>query len=438
MSTSVPSPQQASTSLHPNSLTPAMYHPQPRPPPLPFNRADTHSIKQELHDALGENGLPYWKAMNGYLLGQIGKGELEGMVRGWLKGDKLELHNKLLLSLLNNAGAPPQHHQPISPLTQLRKRKRVAPDDPEFDIDETTIEPKTRVQQWVMGMGSRERARVRRAVIGKQTEEDVDAEVDEVLLGKKNAGKWGSFAPSSLIPPLALPNRLLPSSQQLSMRLSQFAKTYDMSLAPDAQADIGEFMAVGMDTHLGDVFHGIVHLTGRHRPGGGTIRVPRGLQARENGHAHGYASNFMDVDGISGEDLINNSRSVAGGEGDMPKPDLATLQYLLALNPSLHPQASPAVLRLETSHTLAEVEANTPHTKPAPHSVFGRPSTGTVTGINRADAVAQNLLSTGLLKLDKAGRQSEIDGGADGKKERKHNLHWKYEDPALILKDVLG
>jgi transcriptional coactivator HFI1/ADA1 len=49
-------------------------------------RVDLSTIKQDLHDALGENGLPYWKALNGYLLGQIGKSEMESMVKGWLKG----------------------------------------------------------------------------------------------------------------------------------------------------------------------------------------------------------------------------------------------------------------------------------------------------------------------------------------------------------------
>jgi hypothetical protein len=49
-------------------------------------RVDLGAIKQDLHDALGENGLPYWKALNGYLLGQIGKSEMESMVKGWLKG----------------------------------------------------------------------------------------------------------------------------------------------------------------------------------------------------------------------------------------------------------------------------------------------------------------------------------------------------------------
>lgn len=60
------------------------------PPSLlrPPTRIDIGRIKQELHDTLGEDGLPYWKALNGYLLGQIGRGEMEGLVREWLKGDK--------------------------------------------------------------------------------------------------------------------------------------------------------------------------------------------------------------------------------------------------------------------------------------------------------------------------------------------------------------
>jgi transcriptional coactivator HFI1/ADA1 len=49
-------------------------------------RADIHTIKQELHDELGENGLAYWKALHGYLMGQVGRNEMESLVRTWLKG----------------------------------------------------------------------------------------------------------------------------------------------------------------------------------------------------------------------------------------------------------------------------------------------------------------------------------------------------------------
>lgn len=58
--------------------------------PIPFQRIDTHQIKQQLYDALGEAGLPYWKALNGYLLGQVGRDELVALVRGWLKGKARE------------------------------------------------------------------------------------------------------------------------------------------------------------------------------------------------------------------------------------------------------------------------------------------------------------------------------------------------------------
>lgn len=105
--------QQASTSSQPNITTPATYHPQPRPQPLPpFQRIDIHPIKQELHDVLGENGLPYWKALNGYLLGQVGREEMAGMVKGWLKGKHGEL---LLRSIFSEAltGIEPHSAWPL-------------------------------------------------------------------------------------------------------------------------------------------------------------------------------------------------------------------------------------------------------------------------------------------------------------------------------------
>lgn len=97
-STFPPPSQHASSSTPPLQLN----HLSPKPngetstPPVelpPYERIDLDVVKQELHDALGENGLPYWKALNGFLLGQLRRDELVGMVRRWLKGT----HRKLLL-----------------------------------------------------------------------------------------------------------------------------------------------------------------------------------------------------------------------------------------------------------------------------------------------------------------------------------------------------
>ncbi|WVQ96821.1 hypothetical protein IAU59_003928 [Kwoniella sp. CBS 9459] len=490
----------APSSLQPQSQLQSYNVPPPapaRPRPIPFERMDTHAIKQELHDALGEDGLPYWKALNGYLLGQIARDELESMVRSWFKGEKVKLHNRLLLSLLNNASAPSASHVPLNPLT-AKKRKRVAPDDPEFDLDETLIEPKMRVQNWVMGMGGRERNRLRRAVLGKAGEE-VDPDRERV---PRDAG-WSTFAPGSLIPPLALPSRHLPSSTQLSLRLSQYAKQQSLSLSQDAVGDIGEFMAVGIDSHLGDVLHEMVSLTAHDRPSGDTVRIPQGTRASLApfggfgfGQDYKMGSNQIDrrmsVDGFAAPTNGNigrgtdPGRSLTGGQtdggmgvgvgvGEMPKPDLISFQHLFLLNQGLHPQISPALYQLANSQTLAEVEMNTPNVPPEaqvesqPQSAVGygnvqalsmaERTKNNLLGISngpvsvsgptaksakaatspavKAETVTQNLLASGLLKIDKAGRQSEVEG-AEGKKERKHNLHWKYEDPAVILKDILG
>ena len=86
----------------------------------------------------------------------------------------VQLHNRLLLALLKNASAP-ANTIPSPTLTNLRKRRRLNVDDPEFDMDPNSIEQKGRVQAWVMGLTGRERARIRRAVVGKDGEGDISA-----------------------------------------------------------------------------------------------------------------------------------------------------------------------------------------------------------------------------------------------------------------------
>lgn len=50
--------------------------------PLPIHGQQ----KQQLHDALGPNGLPYWNALVSFLSGKIGREELDESVDGWLVG----------------------------------------------------------------------------------------------------------------------------------------------------------------------------------------------------------------------------------------------------------------------------------------------------------------------------------------------------------------
>ena len=103
----------------------------------------------------------------------------------------MELHNRLLQALLYNASAPTLSAQSPA-LSNLRKRRRLGPNDPEFDTDDTRIEPKARVHSWVMGLTGKERMRVRRAVIGREQDEDGEDGED----GDEKKRKLSSFTPS--------------------------------------------------------------------------------------------------------------------------------------------------------------------------------------------------------------------------------------------------
>jgi hypothetical protein len=104
----------------------------------------------------------------------------------------VELHNRLLQALLYNASAPTLSAQSPA-LSNLRKRRRLGPNDPEFDTDDTRIEPKARVHSWVMGLTGKERLRVRRAVIGRgEEEENEDGEE-----GDEKKRKLAAFTPST-------------------------------------------------------------------------------------------------------------------------------------------------------------------------------------------------------------------------------------------------
>jgi transcriptional coactivator HFI1/ADA1 len=215
---------------------------------------------------------------------------------------------------------------------------------------------------------------------------------------------------------LASTARLLPSSQQLAHRLSQLAKGYDLNIAADSMGDIGEFLAVGMDAHLSDLLHAHVHLVGRDRPGNKTVRIPHGTR-----HHDGEEEGLSGSTGAYDED-----------DGEVPKPTLDSLRSLLTLNPALHANTSPALYRLSSGVTCAEAEYNAP---PVKHELVGvangypRSARGGDAVKERKSERLQRYLENGMIK---------VDATKEERKDKKHSLHWKYEDPALILESVLG
>lgn len=431
----------------------------PRPDPIPpFERTDLHEIKQQLHDALGEEGLPYWKALKAYLLGQVGRNELQALVRGWLKPKSSELQTLSTVTLTAQFTCITSSSLPCCTMHPRRSSGKGHPlrlicvsDGGEVWMHWTL----TRIQRssspgtgyatglwaWVdesvivSGNPRTKRMMRRVAVMAKLL-----GQIGEVRPGRRESGP--SISRVSLLlrleltgdpqhPPLAQTSHLIPSSHQLGLRLSQVGNPYGLHVSPEAMREIGEFMGVGLNAHLGDMLHSISHLTGHDRPGQDTMRIPLG---------------------------VKNTNVIERPEPPVPTPDLHTLQYLFNLTPGLQPQASPTLYKLASSLTIGDDELHrsasvkdhaSRHASLAPQLVTPSQAHGhlpssqqptspvkatSLAGQNKVDAVIQTLVDTQLLKPDKAGR----DGAEEPKREKKHNLHWKYEDPAIILKDLLG
>lgn len=256
-------------------------------------------------------------------------------------------------------------------------------------------------------------------------------------------------------------------------------------------------MAVGTDAHLSDVLHGIVHITGRERPGQDSIHIPHG--ALYDNDEEG------DFSMANGHGALPNSHV---STETLPRPTIDTLQHVFTIRPHLHPQASPALYKLGTSQYQAEMgirrrrnvdtfdnvlgvgsgagqslmpngnisggtagvgsSTSTSTVQPATNGVstkdenitngsdingpgmgMGKPPTPTpqtipsfssaisamstsaaarLNGPHRREIMSRSLIENGLVKFDKPD-----EGG-----KKKHTFHWKYEDPALLLRDILG
>ncbi|KAI9246373.1 transcriptional regulator of RNA polII, SAGA, subunit-domain-containing protein [Sporodiniella umbellata] len=91
--------------------------------PTPSGRQDVLAIKQQLADALGENGPLYWDALREFVMGKLNRQEFDFYANLYLSRDNAHLHNAFILSTVHNAQTntpPPSKHG----LVGWAKRKR--------------------------------------------------------------------------------------------------------------------------------------------------------------------------------------------------------------------------------------------------------------------------------------------------------------------------
>ncbi|PSR72818.1 hypothetical protein PHLCEN_2v11315 [Hermanssonia centrifuga] len=125
--------------------------------------SSTSTIKTQLSTALGPKAPLYYSTLQQYVSGSISRTEYDEQIKDCLGKDNvpiMQLHNSLIVSLFDTSAhlAPPTP-PPEAPKLPPRKRRRTLPyQGPDDDV--TTLRS-SRLKRWTIGMGRRERDRLR-------------------------------------------------------------------------------------------------------------------------------------------------------------------------------------------------------------------------------------------------------------------------------------
>ncbi|CDH52474.1 predicted protein [Lichtheimia corymbifera JMRC:FSU:9682] len=164
----------------------------------PSGRQDVLALKQQLADALGENGPLYWDALKDFVAGKLNRQEFDFYANLYLSRENAYLHNAFILSTIHNAQAahpPPSKHRSVG----WAKRKR-GKDGSLLDGSQDRDPQKRRLKMDVMSLSKADRDRLKQ-LVKSGDKERLRPFVDQVL-GPR----------ISRVPPLPLPAEQLPQT----------------------------------------------------------------------------------------------------------------------------------------------------------------------------------------------------------------------------------
>lgn len=211
----------------------------------------TSTIKGKLTILLGDKASKYWAILQAFLSAQISRAEFDDQIRECVHSMQLgasdatleiirshsyttssivQLHNALIISIFDPSQRPVSlTPPPEAPKGPARKRKRLLPyqgDDP----DEPVSLKSARLKKWALGLGKRERERVRNMQpVALSTKYEPRPETDEIAsergvqLLKERGGKF--HLPHTLYFYLSL-SYLDPAGSRPSVHLASAARGF--------------------------------------------------------------------------------------------------------------------------------------------------------------------------------------------------------------------
>ncbi|KAI0641949.1 transcriptional regulator of RNA polII, SAGA, subunit-domain-containing protein [Trametes meyenii] len=281
--------------------------------------SSTTTIKNQLSAALGSKAPPYFKILKEYLSGHISRTEYDDQVKTYLDSIQLvQLHNTLIVSLFDTSAhlAPPTP-PPDVPKPPTRKRKRTLPYQGPDATDDGTLRS-NRLKKWAIGLGRRERDRIRALEVAATNEpivprpytDEIAAERGVILLQER--GEPGTRLPLHL----ASMTRA-PTLQHISDRINLISAQHNLG-APSRE--VASLMMLAFEAKLKQLITQALSLTS-------TSHAITSIRAAEP-HSHSYvlpASSFDSLFTVSPAVLPNKSAAamrLAVGENDATEDDI--------------------------------------------------------------------------------------------------------------------
>ncbi|KAI0352365.1 hypothetical protein OH77DRAFT_1409403 [Trametes cingulata] len=282
--------------------------------------SSTATIKNQLSNALGPKAPLYFSVLKEYLSGHISRTEYDDQVKTYLDSTPLvQLHNTLIVSLFDTSAhlAPPTP-PPDVPKPPPRKRRRTLPYQGPDASDDGTLRS-TRLKKWTVGLGRRERERIRaleavaltEPLVPKPYTDEIAAERGVVLLRERGE------SPGSRLPLHLASVTRGPTLQHISDRINLISAQHDLG-APSRE--VASLMMLAFEAKLKQLITQALSLTS-------TSHAITSIRAAEP-HSHNYvlpASSFDSLFTVSPAVLPNKSAAamrLAIGENEPTEDDV--------------------------------------------------------------------------------------------------------------------
>ncbi|GJE90977.1 transcriptional regulator of RNA polII, SAGA, subunit-domain-containing protein [Phanerochaete sordida] len=206
--------------------------------------SSTTTIKAQLAQALGPKVDTYYKILQQYFSAQTSREELDEQIKECLGKDNiplLQLHNSFIVSLLDpSAHLAPPTPPPDAPKPSPRKRRRTLPYQGDDEDAESGTLRSTRLKRWTIGMGKRERDRLRNLdAVALSSERRPRKDLDEVAADRGVVLLPERGEPAGARPPLHLASvTRAPTLQHIVERINLISAQHNLGQPPRAVASL--------------------------------------------------------------------------------------------------------------------------------------------------------------------------------------------------------